>query len=192
MYRCMVADGDVLIFWQEELSQARAQIEELQEENRTLQEENRTAQNQGRSLRESHEGLQATIARLTEENKTQADEIASLRNRTNLSQSNWAKERDDLVSQLAYAREEFENAKQAMQDWEVLAMEERSLRENFGDRVGELEEQLSAQREAYEHAASERDSQNSTVDGLQRALQDIQDGALHSIVIVSVPFLTAQ
>ncbi|KAJ9619662.1 hypothetical protein H2203_008444 [Taxawa tesnikishii (nom. ined.)] len=159
----------------EELSQARAQIEELQEENRTLQEENRTAQNQGRSLRESHEGLQATIARLTEENKTQADEIASLRNRTNLSQSNWAKERDDLVSQLAYAREEFENAKQAMQDWEVLAMEERSLRENFGDRVGELEEQLSAQREAYEHAASERDSQNSTVDGLQRALQDIQD-----------------
>ncbi len=63
-----------------------------------------------------------------------------------------------------------------MQDWEVLAMEERSIRENLGERVTELEEQLSHHKEAYERAASERDSQSSTVDGLQRALQEIQDG----------------
>lgn len=63
-----------------------------------------------------------------------------------------------------------------MQDWEVLAMEERSLRENLSDRVAELEDQLNAQRELYERVAGERDGQNQTIDGLQRALHDIQDG----------------
>lgn len=149
---------------QEELSQARSQIEELQEENRTAQ--------------ESKQELKATITKLESQAKEQADEVATLRSRTNLSQSNWVKERDELISREAFARDEFENAKQAMQDWEVLAMEERSLRENLSERVAEFEEQLSAQREAYERVASERDSQNSTVDGLQRALQEIQDGRL--------------
>jgi len=67
-----------------------------------------------------------------------------------------------------------------MQDWEVLAMEERSLRESLSEKVSELEDQLSHQREAYERAAAERDTQSQTVDGLQRALRDIQDGKLHN------------
>ena len=96
----------------------------------------------------------------------------------NLSQQNWNKEREDLIQREAYAREEFETAKQAMSDWEVLAMEERSIRENLGDKVTDLEEQVSSNREAYEKAASERDGQSLTVDGLQRALQEIQDGKL--------------
>ena len=81
-----------------------------------------------------------------------------------------------MIQQETFAREEFEAAKQAMQDWEVLAMEERSIRENLGERVTALEEQLATHKEAYEKAASERDSQSSTVDGLQRALREIQDG----------------
>ena len=64
-----------------------------------------------------------------------------------------------------------------MQDWEILAMEERSYRENLTSRVSELEEQLFNQQEAHEKAAAERDNQSLTVDGLQRALQDIQDGS---------------
>ena len=149
---------------QEKLEQARSQIEDLEEQNRGLQETN--------------EALAADISRLRKESESQASEIASLRSRANLSQQNWIKERDELIQREAFAKEEFENAKQAMQDWEVLAMDERSLRETLGDRVTELEEQLSAQMEAYEKAASERDSQSLTVDGLQRALQDIQDGKL--------------
>ena len=94
----------------------------------------------------------------------------------NLSQQNWAKEREDLTQQESYAREEFEAAKQAMSEWEVLALEERSMRENLAETVTDLEDQLAAQREAHEKAAAERDSQSLTVDGLQRALQDIQDG----------------
>lgn len=146
------------------MEQARSQIADLEEQNRGLQETNET--------------FVADISRLRKESESQASEIANLRSRANLSQQNWIKERDELIQREAFAKEEFENAKQAMQDWEVLAMDERSLRETLGDRVTELEEQLSAQREAYEKAASERDSQSLTVDGLQRALQDIQDGKL--------------
>ncbi|TKA67296.1 hypothetical protein B0A49_07434 [Cryomyces minteri] len=145
----------------EEISQARAQIEKLED--------------QSRSLRETNESLQANLTKISAESEHQAQEISTLRSRTNLSQQNWAKERDDLANREAYAREEFEAAKQAMQDWEVLAMEERLLRESLSDRMAELEEQLSSQREAYERAASERDTHSLTVDGLQRALQDIQD-----------------
>lgn len=146
------------------MEQARSQIEDLEEQNHGLQETN--------------EALAVDILRLRRESESQASEIANLRSRANLSQQNWIKERDELIQREAFVREEFENAKQMMQDWEVVAMNERSLRETLGDRVTELEEQLSAQREAYEKAASERDSQSLTVDGLQRALQDIQDGKL--------------
>lgn len=61
-----------------------------------------------------------------------------------------------------------------MHDWEVLALEERSVRKDLSEKVGDLEEQVSSLREAYERAATERDSQSTTVDGLQKALQEIQ------------------
>lgn len=49
------------------------------------------------------------------------------------------------------------------------------MRESLVDKVADLEEQLATVREAYERAASERDSQSQTIDGLQRALQEIQE-----------------
>ena len=147
---------------QEDLSQARSRIEELEEQNSTLQEQN--------------EARAAEVAKLAEEGEQRSKELSSLRNRTNLSQQNWNKEREDLMQREAFTKEEFEAARQAMQDWEVLAMEERSIREALGEKVADLEEQVSSQREAYEKAASDRDSQSLTVDGLQRALQEIQDG----------------
>lgn len=55
-------------------------------------------------------------------------------------------------------------------------MEERSIRENLGEKVIDLEEQLSGLKDAYEKAMAERDSQAVTIDGLQRALQEIQSG----------------
>ena len=85
------------------------------------------------------------------------------------------KERDELIQREALAREEFETAAQAMKEWEDLANEERMLRKNLEDRVGDLEEELGSQREAYERAAGERDTQGQAVEGLQRALKEIQD-----------------
>jgi hypothetical protein len=97
-----------------------------------------------------------------------------LRSRTNLSQQNWIKERDELISREAYAKEEFENAKQAMQDWEVLAMNERSLRENLTEKDAELREQLDSVKEELERATRDRDTNSQAVEGLQKALQEVQ------------------
>ena len=81
-----------------------------------------------------------------------------------------------MLKSEAQARKEFETTKNAMQDWEVLAMEERSLRENLADRISELEEQLATQITAYKEIVTERDNQSDSIDGLQRALSEIQNG----------------
>lgn len=120
---------------------------------------------------------------MSQEGEQRSKELSTLRNRTTLSQQNWSKEREDILQREAYAKEEFEAAKQAMQDWEVLAIEERSMRGNLAERVADLEEQLSNHREAHERAASERDSQSLTVDGLQRALQELQDGWFRLVTV---------
>lgn len=146
----------------EDLSQARGRIEDLEE--------------QCGNLREQNESRATELATLAEEGEQRSKELSSLRNRTTLSQQNFSKEREDFIQREAFAKEEFEAAKQAMQDWEVLAMEERSIRESIAERVADLEEQVESHREAHERAASERDTQSLTVDGLQRALQEIQDG----------------
>ena len=144
----------------EDLAQARTRIEELEDQSALLQEQYTTKSAE-------HESLVA-------ENLAQSKELSSIRSRANLSQQNWLKEKEEFVEQETFLREEFENAKQAMHDWEVLAMEERSIRRDLGEKVGDLEEQLSSLRDAYEKASNEKDVQSNTVDGLQKALQEIQ------------------
>ncbi|KAJ5995836.1 hypothetical protein N7481_002813 [Penicillium waksmanii] len=145
---------------EEELANARSQIEDLEDENA--------------SLKSQLETKSTELVELSEESAEKSKEIATLRDRSTLSQQNWLKEKDELAAQESYLQSEFEQAKEAMHNWEVLAMEERSIRENMGEKVADLEEQLGNLREAYEKAAGDRDSQQSTVDGLQRALQEIQ------------------
>ncbi|PWY81769.1 hypothetical protein BO70DRAFT_379750 [Aspergillus heteromorphus CBS 117.55] len=144
----------------EELAQAKSRIEELEGQNLGLQ-----------------EGLQSKLSdleRVSEANNNMLRELSTLRDRTNLSQQNWLKEKEEILEQENYLQTEFEQAKEAMHNWEVLAMEERSIRENLGEKVIDLEEQLVTVKGAYEKAASDLDSQVATVDGLQRALQEIQ------------------
>jgi chromosome segregation ATPase len=150
----------------------QARIEEFQSQVSELED-------QVRELQDNNKSLKDELAKLRLENETQAGEIADLRSRSTLSQSNWIKERDELISREAYAREEFENAKQAMQDWEVLAMNERSLRENLTEKDAELREQLESLREEYEKAARDRDTNGQSVDGLQKALQEVQTREFH-------------
>lgn len=142
------------------MAQARSQIEEMEDENA--------------SLKAELESKSTEVARLSDESAQKSKEITTLRDRTNLSQQNWLKEKEELMQQEAYLQSEFDQAKEAMHNWEVLAMEERSIRENLGEKVVDLEEQLSSLRDAYDKSSSERDSQQSTIDGLQRALQEIQ------------------
>lgn len=151
---------------QEELAQTRSRIEELEGQNATLQTE--------------VEAKSTAVRSLEKEREQQSKELSTLRNRTNLSQQNWLKEREELLEQEAFARSEFEEAKQAMHNWEILAMEERSIRETLAEKVIDLEEQLVTLKSEYEKASSERDTQSVTVDGLQRALQEIQTGKAFS------------
>ena len=146
---------------QEELGLARTRIEELEEQNSTLEQEATSKTTE--------------IDKLKAEVQAQSKELSSLRNRNNLSQQNWVKEREEMLESEAYLREEFENAKQAMHDWEVLAMEERSIRRGIEDKSSDLEEQVAHFKEAYEKASGERDTQALAVDGLQKALQEIQN-----------------
>ena len=145
----------------EELAEAKEQIEELESQNEALQ--------------KRVQGLEGDVRRLEEESNDASKELSSLRNRHNLSQQNWVHEREDLVQQTKHLRDEAEAAKEAMGDWEVLAMEERSMREGLTERVAEIEDQCSGQKEALEAAVAERDSQSQTVEGLQRALQEVQE-----------------
>ncbi|KAE8366667.1 hypothetical protein BDV27DRAFT_87445 [Aspergillus caelatus] len=144
----------------EELAQARLKIEELEEQNS--------------ALKENFQVKCSELAELSEANEHKSNEISTLRDRTNLSQQNWLKEKEELLEQQSYLQSEFEQAKEAMHNWEVLAMEERSIRETLGEKVVDLEEQLASLKDAYERTSNERDSQLAAMDGLQRALQEIQ------------------
>uniref|UniRef100_A0A093VDL1 GRIP domain-containing protein n=1 Tax=Talaromyces marneffei PM1 TaxID=1077442 RepID=A0A093VDL1_TALMA len=145
----------------EELSQARSRIEELEDQNSALK-------------AEVSENL-TKIAGLEKDAREHSNELSNLRNRANLSQQNWQQEKEELIEQESYIRAEFEEAKQAMHNWEVLAMEERSIREGLTEKVNDLEEQLSSLRDEYNSAVSDNNTQSNTIDGLQRALQEIQD-----------------
>ncbi|RYC63060.1 hypothetical protein CHU98_g3145 [Xylaria longipes] len=153
--------GNRLARGKEELEEANQRIEELEAQNEDLQKGSQTFQ-------EEIAGLQTELQDATRE-------LSSLRSRNNLSQQNSLKEKEDMTRQIQHLREEAEAAKDAMGDWEVLAMEERSIRESLAERTTALEEQLESLRENYERAASERDTQSQAVDSLQRALQEIQE-----------------
>ncbi|KAB8075059.1 guanylate kinase [Aspergillus leporis] len=144
----------------DEIAQARSQIGKLEEQNLVLKEDFRAKCSE--------------LEELEEENEQKSKELTILRERTNLSQQNWLKEKEELLEQGSYLQSEFEQAKEAMHNWEVLAMEERSIRENLGEKAVDLEEQLASLKDAFERVSSERDSQLAAVDGLKRALQDIQ------------------
>ena len=153
--------GERLKADKQELAEAKEQIDELESQNETLQ--------------SRVQGLENDVKRLEQESNESSKELSSLRNRHNLSQQNWVHEREDLVQQTRQLRDEAEAAKEAMGDWEVLAMEERSMREGLAERIKDLEEQFSIQKESYEAAVSERDSQSQSLEGLQRALQEMQE-----------------
>ncbi|KAK3387658.1 hypothetical protein B0H63DRAFT_162825 [Podospora didyma] len=153
--------GDRLKRDKAELEEAKDRVEELEAQNEELV----------RAARESGD----ETARLRDEVQEQSRELASLRSRGNLSQQNWQKEKDDLARQVQHLRAELESTSGAMGEWEVIAMEERSMRESLVEKVADLEEQLASARDAFDRASSDRDTQSHAIDGLQRALQEIQE-----------------
>lgn len=144
-----------------ELEEARERIEELETQNEDLQ---GAAHSSG-----------ADYDKLKGELQDATRELNTLRSRSNLSTQNWIKEKDDMTRHIQHLKEEMDTTANAMGEWEVIAMEERSIKESLVDKVSELEEQVSALRQGYEGAAAERDSQSTLVDNLQNALKEIQE-----------------
>lgn len=153
--------GDRLKRDRAELEEANIRIEELEAQNEELRKGSSSYEDDAANLRDE----------LSEANR----ELASLRSRSHLSQENWLKEKDDMARQVQHFRSELESTSSAMGEWEAIAMEERQMRESLSEKASDLEEQLLSLRDAYDRAAEERDSSLQTVDGLQRALQEIQD-----------------
>ncbi|KAH7319673.1 hypothetical protein B0I35DRAFT_478000 [Stachybotrys elegans] len=145
----------------EELEDAKDRIQELEAQNEELQ---TAAQNNT-----------GEVSKLKEELHDATRELTTLRSRSNLSTQNWQKEKEELTRTVQHLKEEMDTTIHAMGDWEVIAMEERSVKESLADKVSELEDQISALRQGYESATTERDSQNTLVDNLQNALREIQD-----------------
>lgn len=153
--------GDRLKRDRAELEEANQRIEELEAQNEELQKGSSSSSDE--------------IAQLKDELQEANRELTTLRSRSNLSQQNWLKEKDDMARQVHRFRSELESTSSAMSEWETIAMEERQVRESLADKAADMEEQLLSLREAYDKAAEERDSSLQTIDGLQRALQEIQE-----------------
>ncbi|KAH6666482.1 hypothetical protein F5X68DRAFT_217147 [Plectosphaerella plurivora] len=153
--------GDRLKRDRAELEEAKERIEELETQNEQLQ--------------DGSKDFETQISKLKEELQDAAREATSLRSRGNLSQQNWVKERDELARLVSSLKEEVETTTNAMGEWEVIAMEERSVKESLVEKVAELEEQAASLRDNYQNAAAERDGQLKTIDNLQTALSDIQE-----------------
>ncbi|MBE3044208.1 hypothetical protein IMZ48_16885, partial [Candidatus Bathyarchaeota archaeon] len=145
----------------EELEEAKDKIEELEAQNEELRSGTAAADGEFERMKE---GVQES-----------ARELASLRSRNNLSAQNWMKEKDELTRVVAHLKEEVQMTTNAMGEWEVIAMEERSVKEGLEEKVADLENQISSIHEAYDNAVTERDTQSQALDSLQRALQEIQE-----------------
>lgn len=153
--------GDRLKRDRAELEEAKERIEELEAQNEQLQ--------------DGTKDFEAQVTKLKDELQDTSREATSLRSRSNLSQQNWVKERDELAKMVSSLKEEVETTTNAMGEWEVIAMEERSVKESLVEKVAELEEQAASLRDNYQSAAAERDTQSTAIDNLQKALSEIQE-----------------
>ncbi|KAF3907333.1 hypothetical protein ABW20_dc0103493 [Dactylellina cionopaga] len=144
----------------EELQQTKGMVEALEEHNRTIITEK--------------DALEASLKQTLSEKKILSQEVQDLRHRFSVSQQNWSKEREEAEIIRTKLKEEFENARKSAQDWEVLAMEESSVRRVLEERSNDIEEQCISQKDALEKEALLRSQQIAKISDLQKALHDIQ------------------
>ncbi|KAM0276275.1 hypothetical protein ACHAQH_006905 [Verticillium albo-atrum] len=156
----------------ERLKRDRAELEEAKERIEDLEAQ---IESQSVQLQSGAKASEGELAKLREELQDATREATSLRSRSNLSQQNWVKERDEMARLVSSLKQEVETTTNAMGEWEVIAMEERSVKESLVDKTAELEEQVATLRENYQDAASDRDKQSQAIDSLQKALSDIQE-----------------
>ncbi|CRK28885.1 hypothetical protein BN1708_015364 [Verticillium longisporum] len=122
----------------ERLKRDRAELEEAKERIEDLEAQ---IESQNAELQNGAKSSEGELAKLREELQDATREVTSLRSRSNLSQQNWVKERDEMAKLVSNLKQEVETTTNAMGEWEVIAMEERSVKESLVDKTAELEEQ---------------------------------------------------
>ncbi|KAF3204372.1 hypothetical protein TWF106_001553 [Orbilia oligospora] len=125
-------------------------------------------------LDDKYKGLLGRVASIRTTLTDRLNKDADLRQRFSVSQQNWSKEREeaDIVQQRL--KEELETTRKAGQDWEVLAMEESSVRRALEERVSDIEDQYISQKALLEKEISIKAQQAAKISDLQMALKDIQ------------------
>ena len=146
------------------MAQCKRTIEDLEQQNLAIS--------------SSRDSLEADLRLALTEKETLTKELHQVRQRLNIAQQNWVKEREESEYVEQQLRGEVEIARKSVQDWEVLAMEESSVRRALSERCAELEEQLLVQKEAYEALVQQNVKNSSSVEALQRALADLQESTL--------------
>lgn len=162
----------------EELAEARDRIEDLEAQNESLLQTKADAEAATAAAANEVARLQQELDVIENEHDREHTEI---RNRTQLSQQNWHREKQELMQQLESVKQELVSTRDSMNDWEVVALEERNKYTAMEDKVYDLEEQAQMLREQYQRAAADRDTQADAVDGLQRSLDDLQNARRHEL-----------
>lgn len=129
---------------------------------------------QNRNLLAEKQRLEVDLVQATSDKGTITQALDELRERLSISQQNWTKERDEAGAKKSHIQKQLDQCRKSVQDWEVLAMEESSVRRALEERCQDLEEQQSSQRDLLEEAEIERGALVLKVSDLQEALSDIQ------------------
>ncbi|CAK7274889.1 hypothetical protein SEPCBS119000_006405 [Sporothrix epigloea] len=167
---------------QEELEEARNHIEELERQNNEL----RKSSEEAEAAAAAAATLAASrIARLQKElDDAEHDyehEHRDLQDQARLAHQTLLREKEELLRQTKQLRAELESTSNAMSEWEVIAMEERSVRNTMTEKATDLEEQIDVLREEHQRVLAENVSQSDTINSLQRALNDVQEARKHEL-----------
>ncbi|KAK6535094.1 hypothetical protein TWF694_001584 [Orbilia ellipsospora] len=144
--------------------------EELQETKRMVE----TLEERSKLIDLEKDSLESSLKQTLAEKKILSQEVQDLRQRFSVSQQNWLKEREEFELIKTKLVDDLENARKSAQDWEVLAMEESSVRRALEERSNDIEEQCVSQREALDKEALQRSQQAAKISDLHKALHDIQ------------------
>ncbi|KAK6351690.1 hypothetical protein TWF718_004840 [Orbilia javanica] len=144
----------------EELQHTKGMVETLEEQNRIVLSEK--------------EAVETILKQTITEKKILTQEVQDLRQRFSVSQQNWSKEREEADIIQRRLTEELQVTRKAGQDWEVLAMEESSVRRALEERATDIEEQYTSQKILLEKESTVKDQQTAKISDLQMALHDIQ------------------
>ncbi|BFZ61869.1 hypothetical protein YB2330_002947 [Saitoella coloradoensis] len=145
----------------EELETLRSQLTRLETENK--------------ELKQALETVQEEFGRVSDESDELSREVAKLRSESDKGFAEWTAERQSLVTKSRNLDAELASANKTLSSLESLLQEERSIREGFETRVGELEEEVHARREAFEELMARREQDGMEMERLKGEAKEARE-----------------